>query len=259
MGNKLSILRGWALFLPWSILVVLALVALLHPTHSQENRSSGPSVPTPRETPTVSMKDPAELRSVWTRLAEKVDEDPDTQERIAIVFEGYLQTSVPPTEELVWQQLYRLLSDPNANSLARREALRLFVDVEAKEVLRQVVLTPVDQSGGRDFIGTASRALGRMKDEEALPSLVHVLSANNYIQIGSDTATAHIIMKSRLMGAIRAITGIGGETDNMDINEITDLDQFNQAIRAACDPREAEQLISEAQAWAIQQDIELIE
>ena len=208
------------------------------------------------DTADAAMKNAAELQPVWIRLADEVDVDPDMQERITLVFEGYLQTNMPVDEEVLWQQLYLLLRDPNANPMARRETLQLFVDSRAAEVLRQVLLTPVGQSGATDFVISAARTLGRMKDEESLPALITVLSENGGYPTG-DGATAQTELKHALMGAIRSITGTGRDTDNMSIGAIKDVDQFSQAAWAARNPQETERLISEARAWALQHGIHL--
>ena len=105
---------------------------------------------------------------------------------------------------------------------------------------------------------TASEALGTLKDDEAIPHLIHALSVHNYRQEGSEEATVHTIMKSRIIGAIRAITGLTGGVDTTDIMDVNDPRQLAQILRAVNDRERINSLISETKAWARQHNIQLL-
>jgi len=184
-----------------------------------------------------------ELQITWDNLAKKIDENPDSQASINQIFSRDLRTNPPSSTSEALQELYQLINDPNLNPSASKNALELFVKVNAKDVIRESLLNRNHEIPGWDMIIIASESVASTKDEKALPNLISVLAKNNYPQPGSESATIHQRMKRELIEAIKSITKLDIDIDKLNIN----------------DPKQIENILSQARDWAKKHNIPLNE
>ena len=190
------------------------------------------------------MLKPAEQLEVeWDQLETKIREHAELYEEIEGLIRRYgdSDTAVSTKERL--QQAYSMLSDPEAKRSAAGRALRLFIKLEAGEVIRESLLH--DHMG---VVVPASTALLEQADRgvncvAALPYLIHVLAKNNYPHPGSEAATTHTIMKRKLVEAIQKITNLDIKVSEINVDSI----------------EEVERVLSLAKAWAKQRNIKLFE
>lgn len=183
------------------------------------------------------------LQINWVNLAKEIDENPDLQANLNQLVSRDLQSHTPISTKEALQQLYKLIKDPGPNPSASKNALHIFIKVNAKDVIRESILNTNNEIPGWDMIIIASESVTNTKDEKALPNLISVLAKNNYPQPGSESATIHQRMKKELIDAIKSIT-------NLDIN----IDKLN-----VNDPEQIENILSQARKWAKEHNITLLD
>jgi len=192
---------------------------------------------------TAQMKDASELKETWDELETEIWENLDFWRQAEAILDRYAKDYFAELKKNALRRLYGILSDPQAEVSAARESLRLFVKMNATEVIRESLLHK-----NRDVVIIASEALIQEaekagKDKGAIPYLIYVLAQNNYIQQGSEEASIHQNMKRKLIEAIQQIT-------NLDI-KISEIDED--------DPQEVERVLSLARTWTKQKGIKLFE
>jgi len=193
------------------------------------------------KTKPVQMKDAAELKPTWDKLATEVRDNQEFWRQAEAVLDRYAKDYFAELKKNALRRLYGILSDPQAEVSAAKESLRLFVKMNATEVVRESLLHK-----NRDVVIIASEGLIEEaekagKDKGAIPYLIYVLAQNNYIQQGSEEASIHQNMKRKLIKAIQKIT-------NLDIK----LSEIN-----ADSIEEVERVLSLARKWANQKGIKL--
>lgn len=197
----------------------------------------------PQKTKAVKMKHAAELKATWNTLSGELRDNPEVWRQAEVVLEWHAEDYLAELKKDALQQLYRMISAPKTKISAAKEALRLFVKMNAIEVIRESLLHK-----NRGVVIIASEALVDQakkgaKDKAALPYLIYILAKNNYPQEGSEDATVHAIMKRRLIEAIQQIT-------NLDI-KLNEIDEDNQ--------QQVERVLSIACTWTKQKGIKLFE
>lgn len=184
-----------------------------------------------------------ELDVEWDKLNSIVSSDPSIRTEVERLLGRYAGAEAATSDANGLQRIYDMIRDPRAEVSAAREALRLFVRMNAMEIVRESLL-----HRNRDVVIIASESLivageKNFRDEEAIPYLIYVLCANNYVQEGSEEASAHRNMKLKLVEAIKQIT-------HLDIN----MGQLDEE-----DPGQVEGVLAKARAWAKRKGIRLFE
>lgn len=166
------------------------------------------------------LKSADQLKVEWTRLDNMIRDEPELQREVKRLLDRYAEEQVSLVDTEALQRIYGILRDPGEEVSAARESLRLFIKMNAVGVVRESLLHK-----NRDVVIIAGDALidytkRGMKDEAALPYLIHVLAQNNYIQQGSEDATIHYNMKRKLIKAMQEITDLDLKADEVDADNI---------------------------------------
>lgn len=191
----------------------------------------------------VVLKPAEQLEVEWQKLDSMSRDKPELEKEIERLLDRYTEEQVRPSGTEALQRIYSMIRNPDGEVPAAREALRLFVKMNATEVVRESLLHK-----NRDVVIIASDALvaqteKNAKNEMGIPYLIHVLAQNNYIQEGSEDATIHTIMKHKLIKAIQKITNLDIKVSEINVDHI----------------EEVERVLSLARAWAKQRKIKLFE
>jgi len=190
----------------------------------------------------VQMRDVNDFKLPWDKLTAKLGTNPDLWTEV----ENILKRDAPDycfkLQKNSLQQLYLMLKDPSAKASGASAGLKVFVRLDAKEVIRESLLNPRKNVVGWGLVMVAAEAIKNTSDEKALPHLIYVLSQNNYVQEGSEEATVHRRMKTELIEAIQQITGLDIKVSEINVNNT----------------EEVERVLSMARAWAKQKGIELL-
>jgi hypothetical protein len=182
-----------------------------------------------------------QLEVKWDKLTDVVRNNAEMQKEVNEVLKRDMNEDISPFSEEALKRIYGMLSNPEAKSSSAKDALEIFIELKANEVIRESLLHK-----NRDVVILACDALidqaeRGTKDANALPYLIYVLSQGKRLQEGSEDASAHIIMKRKLIDAIHHITDI--DMKPSEINEDS--------------PEQVEQVLSMAKAWANQKGIKL--
>ncbi len=191
------------------------------------------------DTKPACMKEKDELQATWQKLETKVNENPALLQDIQAILKSQVKGDTPNSRIEAVQQLYGLIKDPNANASDANQALKVFVNLKATEVIRESLLNPRKGVSSWGLVITASQALGDMKDENAIQHLIYVLDKNNYPQAGSEAATIHMIMKRKLVHAISVIASLDIEPGEIDLASKDQVEDF----------------LSKARTWAMKKDM----
>ncbi len=191
----------------------------------------------------VVLKPAEQLEVEWQKLDSMSRDKHELEKEIERLLDRYTEEQMRPSGTEALQRIYSMIRNPDGEVSAAREALRLFVKMNATEVVRESLLHK-----NRDVVIIASDALvaqteKNAKNEMGIPYLIHVLAQNNYIQEGSEDATIHTIMKRKLIKAIQKITNLDIKVSEINVDHAD----------------EVEGVLSLARAWAKQRNIKLFE
>lgn len=188
-------------------------------------------------------KSNADSKTKWDSLVYKIDENSELQSNIKQMYIRDFQKNPPSYTREILQELNNLLHDPNANPSAAKSTLEFFVAVDAKDVIRESLMNPIRDVPGWDLIIIASESVTSSEDKMALPNIINVLTNNNYLQEGSESATIHQRMKRELIESIKSITKLDIDVDKLNIN----------------DPEQIENILSHARDWAHKHNLTLLD
>lgn len=193
-------------------------------------------------TKVVEMKNADQLQLNWKELGDLVREKTEFQSELRQLLERHEKSHVGYSGAEALKSIHSMIREPSHGVPAARDALRFFIKMDAAEVVRESLLHkhPDVVIIASDAI-TAQARRGR-KDPKAIQYLISVLDNNNYLQVGSEEATLHAIMKRKLVEAIK-------ETADLDIEVATIV---------VNDAEQIGQVLSMAKTWARQKGVTLI-
>ena len=219
------------------ITLILILVGILL-THGCKEAAK------PAEPPGAKVYAPKAIEQLevdWDELAERVRSHSELQEQLDAFIEKHTQSQETVSTKKALKRAYARLSDSGtamsrAKISAARDALKLFIRLDATEVIREGVLQE-----NYMIVGVAAAALADrgVKDRAALPYLIYVLAKNIERPGGSDTSS----VLHRLALAIQ---------------KITDLD-IEVSTKVAESTKEANRFVSLARDWAKANGVKLLD
>jgi hypothetical protein len=222
------------------ITLILILVGILL-THGCK-KAAKPAEPL--EAKVYAPKAIEQLEVDWDELADRVRSHSELQEQLDAFIKKHTQSQETVSTKEALKRAYARLSDSGtamsrAKISAASDALKLFIRLDATEVIREGVLQENYMIVGVAAAALADQADRGVKDRAALPYLIYVLAKNIERPGGSDTSS----VLHRLALAIQ---------------KITDLD-IEVSTKVAESTKEANAFVSLARDWAKANGVKLLD
>lgn len=199
------------------------------------------------------MKPAEELNRNWQDAAARLPDNAGIWREI----QRHLEIStaaVPTSKDVQLSALYELVCH-NERPNWQVVGARLLLKADIPEVLHELLLhlhLGIVNAACDHLLQKAAKPVGGDKEESkaesprdlaAVPFLIFVLDRNNYVQIGSQEATANIVIKEKTALILMQLMGKEWEFSQLNVRRVGDVDR----------------VLALARAWAAEKGVEPLE